>query len=61
MKNLIDEFEYYCLEYEKACIINDHNIVFYNHSKSNQESLLNLMRLSWQPEWISIIGRKVDE
>lgn len=31
MKNLIQQFVDYCLEYEQACILNDHNIVNKKH------------------------------
>jgi len=31
MKNLVQKFEDYCLEYEQACILNDHKIVNKKH------------------------------
>ena len=31
MKNLVQKFEEYCLEYEQACILNDHKIVNKKH------------------------------
>lgn len=31
MKNLVQQFEEYCLEYEQACILNDHKIVNKKH------------------------------
>lgn len=53
-----DESEYYT----NNCIIklpfDATKNEYYNNSKTNQEALLNLMKKSWHPEWISINGIK---
>ncbi len=51
MKDLIQEFEYYCLEYEKACLTNNHKIInkYHDHiqkkfNKIYQANLLDRLK-----------------
>lgn len=54
MRNLIQKFEDYCLEYEQACILNDHKIVNKKHALV-QKTFRNIQKANMLSELLPLL------